>query len=514
MRATLAGRVYGVVGLVVVGTALVTLISWTSVKQLSLSSKRLGEVSLASVSTLYEVSRAFEQQGTLLGRAPSQSDLKQLDQLAKDHVNAGQNLKQKLLDLKKVDAQGALKDKIQAFEAELPALGECASNVFRLSKEFQQVEAVALAQTHGNTLQDRASSRLSQTMQAALEAAAAEPSQIVAKAEGANRLILGLSLAVLILGPLVSVLLVRRNVVRPVRLVADELALTLQKTVVGVQGIAQASQSLSAGAQNQAASLEETSASLEEMASMTARNTENAEKVKGLANQARIAGDNGAAEMKAMVEAMEAIRASSADIAKIIKTIDEIAFQTNILALNAAVEAARAGEAGMGFAVVAEEVRNLAQRSAGAARETADKIEAAVQRSVRGAQICTKVASSLDEILSRAREVDALAAEVAAASREQSQGIGQINSAIGEIDKVTQSTAGNAEQSANAAADLDLQSKALIESMHHLDVLVGRRGHDQLESKRAASVRRGEPHRPKTSPADSASESQQLTLQG
>lgn len=171
----------------------------------------------------------------------------------------------------------------------------------------------------------------------------------------------------------------------------------------------------------------------------------------------------------------------------------------------------------MGFAVVAEEVRNLAQRSAGAARETADKIEAAVQKSVRGAQICTKVASSLDEILARAREVDALAAEVAAASREQSQGIGQINSAIGEIDKVTQSTAGNAEQSANSAADLDLQSKALIESMHHLEVLVGRKCHDQpesTESKSVVSVPREEARRAKTSHGDLASESQQLTLQG
>jgi methyl-accepting chemotaxis protein len=146
--------------------------------------------------------------------------------------------------------------------------------------------------------------------------------------------------------------------------------------------IAGSGQALASGASQQAASLEETSASLEEMAGMTKRNAESAQNAKALAGQARVVVDNGAANMKQMSAAMDAIKTSSGEIAKIIKTIDEIAFQTNILALNAAVEAARAGEAGMGFAVVAEEVRALAQRSAQAARETADKIADATSRSI------------------------------------------------------------------------------------------------------------------------------------
>jgi methyl-accepting chemotaxis protein len=208
------------------------------------------------------------------------------------------------------------------------------------------------------------------------------------------------------------------------------------------------------------------------MSSMTKRNTENAQRAKDLANQARVAGDTGAADMKQMIVAMDAIKTSSADIAKIIKTIDEIAFQTNILALNAAVEAARAGEAGAGFAVVADEVRNLAQRCAQAAKETAGKIEDAVQKSNRGAEISDKVARSLDEIVTKARQVDELAAEVASASQEQTQGITQVNLAVSEMDKVTQSNAANAEESASAAEELNAQADALKDAVSELLALV------------------------------------------
>ena len=152
--------------------------------------------------------------------------------------------------------------------------------------------------------------------------------------------------------------------------------------ILGAAGqVSAASQSLAQGSGEQAASIEETSSSLEELASMTGRNAESAQKANDLAKQARRAAEKGAVDMQTMNAAMEAIKVSSDDIAKIIKTIDEIAFQTNILALNAAVEAARAGEAGMGFAVVADEVRNLALRSANAAsKETAAKIESAIGR--------------------------------------------------------------------------------------------------------------------------------------
>ena len=169
---------------------------------------------------------------------------------------------------------------------------------------------------------------------------------------------------------------------------------------------------------------------------------------------------------------MDAIKGASDDISKIIKTIDEIAFQTNILALNAAVEAARAGEAGMGFAVVAEEVRNLAQRSAQSAKETAGKIEDSVKKSEHGVQICGKVAQSLSAIVGKARQVDTLVAEIAQASKEQTQGIEQVNTAVSQMDKVTQSNAGNAEETAAAAEELSAQSVVLQDSVATLLALV------------------------------------------
>jgi methyl-accepting chemotaxis protein len=240
--------------------------------------------------------------------------------------------------------------------------------------------------------------------------------------------------------------------------------------------VSSASQSLAEGASEQAASLEETSASLEEMASMTKRNAENAQKATELAKEARQAADRGAADMQSMSAAMQAIKTSSDDIAKIIKTIDEIAFQTNILALNAAVEAARAGESGKGFAVVADEVRNLAQRSAQSAKETAAKIEGAIAKTAQGVEISSKVGQNLSDIVTKVRQVDGLVAEVSSASREQTQGIAQIGTAVSQMDKVTQGNAANAEESASAAEELNAQAECMKESVGELLRLVGRTG--------------------------------------
>ena len=236
--------------------------------------------------------------------------------------------------------------------------------------------------------------------------------------------------------------------------------------------VASASQSLAEGASEQAASLEETSASLEEISSMTKRNAESSRQAKELANQTRQAAETGASGMTELGNAMNAIKDSSAAIAKIVKSIDEIAFQTNILALNAAVEAARAGEAGAGFAVVAEEVRSLAQRSAQSAKETATKIAEAITCSENGVQISAKVAVSCGEIVAKARRVDELVAEIAAASIEQSQGIGHVTTAVAEMDKVTQSTAASAEESASAAEELNAQAQSMRESVVTLRKLV------------------------------------------
>jgi methyl-accepting chemotaxis protein len=260
-----------------------------------------------------------------------------------------------------------------------------------------------------------------------------------------------------VLGLIVAWLIIR-GITRPILSIARELATESAQTHSAAVQVSSASHEMADGASRQAAALEESSASLHEMASMTSRNSESAQSAKGLAAEARATADAGARDMTAMREAMTAIKSSSSEISKIIKTIDEIAFQTNILALNAAVEAARAGEAGAGFAVVAEEVRSLAQRSAQAAKETAAKIEDASAKSEQGATISGQVSASLDKIVERIRQLDEMVGGIAQASTEQSEGIGQLNQAVAGMDKITQSNAALAQQSATSAEEMKSQS--------------------------------------------------------
>ena len=255
--------------------------------------------------------------------------------------------------------------------------------------------------------------------------------------------------------------------------VAQDLGAGSRQIALATEQTAAASQSLASSATEQAASLEETSASLEEMTSMTKRTAANAQAAKELGNATRTAADTGTTDIQSMSLAMDEIKVSSDNIAKIIKTIDEIAFQTNLLALNAAVEAARAGEAGAGFAVVADEVRSLAQRSATAAKETAAKIEDSIQKSERGVQISARVSHSLGEIVAKARQMDELINEIAGATAEQSQGIGQVNLAITQLDQGSQSAAASSTQLASASASLRRQTASLHHSVHSLETLVG-----------------------------------------
>jgi methyl-accepting chemotaxis protein len=254
------------------------------------------------------------------------------------------------------------------------------------------------------------------------------------------------------------------------------------------------SQSLAQGASEQAASLQETSASGEELASMTRKNAENSQQAAVVMTSVSARVTDANRTLGGMVKSMEEIGESSNKISRIIKVIDEIAFQTNILALNAAVEAARAGEAGMGFAVVAEEVRNLAQRSAQAAKDTALLIEDSIQKSGEGSRRLGEVAGSIQSITEGATQVRTLVDEVDASSREQAKGIGQISKAIAQMDSVTQQTAANAEESASASEELNAQSQALMAVVEQLRALVG------ADSRQVAVVRRTKPVRKQPAP--------------
>ena len=228
--------------------------------------------------------------------------------------------------------------------------------------------------------------------------------------------------------------------------------------------ISDSSQSMATGASDQAASLEETSSTLEEMAAMTRQNAESTKQAETLAQEAGTFSDQGRESMTRMASAIDEIKESSDQTAKIIKTIDEIAFQTNLLALNAAVEAARAGEAGKGFAVVAEEVRNLAQRSAEAARDTNNLIEESQEKAMLGVKVSGEVADVLGRINDAVKRAGDLIREVAAASTEQAEGVEQINVAVAQMDQITQNNAANSEQAAAASEELSAQA-AELESM-------------------------------------------------
>ena len=295
--------------------------------------------------------------------------------------------------------------------------------------------------------------------------------QMLAAAQQTKLAVSLLSIVAVVLGIGLAVI-IARSIVVALRRIMDGLSVGSEQVSVAAGQVAQASQEMADGASSQASSLEETSATLEEMAAMTKQNARNAEEANDLSNGLQKVAQGGQQSMTRMTGAIEKIKDGADQTARIIKTIDEIAFQTNLLALNAAVEAARAGDAGKGFAVVAEEVRNLAQRSAEAAQDTAQLIDQSQANANGGVEVTQEVTGMLEEIVSSIGRVSELIDLVTKASDEQSRGVGEINNAVGSLDQTTQSNAANAEESASASEELSGQARELNDMVKALGCVI------------------------------------------
>jgi len=265
----------------------------------------------------------------------------------------------------------------------------------------------------------------------------------------------------------------RQSIVRPLLEVIRNTRTSSSETAEASKQIAATSQSLAQSATEQAASLEEISNSLAQVTEKTRKAADGAQQAKSLADETSSAAVRGGEDMARMEQAMGEIRTATQSVSRIVKTIDEVAFQTNILALNAAVEAARAGEAGSGFAVVADEVRSLAQRSAQSAKETATLVSEALERTVRGTQICGEVVARFKEIEDRGDPLNEAVGVIAYAAGDQRADIERVTTSVAEMNRVTQGVAANAEQSAAAATELNAQSEHLLDAIEALSSLVG-----------------------------------------
>jgi methyl-accepting chemotaxis protein len=349
---------------------------------------------------------------------------------------------------------------------------------------FQEIERLCAAEQFDGSLKaalDAAMAQANQMRTAVTDLVAALREQFADSAKrGREQTSLSYWIALTLIGICLvlgaAALLIVRQISKALRRVAEEMADGAEQVARAAGQVSSSSQALAQGASEQAASLEETSASTEEIHSMTQKNATNSNSATEFMSEAATKIEQANRVVDQMVASMKEINASSDKVAKIIKVIDEIAFQTNILALNAAVEAARAGEAGMGFAVVADEVRNLAQRCAQAAKDTAGLIEESIGKSNDGKTKLDQVTAAIHSITASSNAVKTLVDEVNVGSQEQARGIEQIAKAVTQMEQVTQKTAASAEESASASEQLSAQAETMRNIVEQLQGMVGGEG--------------------------------------
>ncbi len=297
----------------------------------------------------------------------------------------------------------------------------------------------------------------------------------------------GIALLTIIVTICVAVF-VSKSIAKPITHTVESLHGEAKQASSFSKQVAAASHSLAEGTSEQASALEETSATMEQILSMTKNNADHAGQANALMQEARRVVDEANVSMGAVISSMDEISKASEETAKIVKTIDEIAFQTNLLALNAAVEAARAGEAGAGFSVVADEVRNLAIRAADAARNTSELILGTTDKVKSGSGLVGKANESFSLVAENNRKAKELVSEIAAASKEQATGIEQVNRAIAEMDKVTQGNSATSEQCAAFASEMEALAIKMGELSEGLASLIGTSGRSPGQTSTAQSV--------------------------
>ena len=444
------------------------------------------DIEAASAAANHNAMNAGYEKGDLARRI--MLDAMELHRLQGVHINASSDA-----EMDKLDGQiKALDDRIQAeFKLLAPMANEkekaelATAEVAR--KEFMATTAEVQRLSHLNTnananalsmgaqriTLDLLDKQLTIITDAVAKSNAEQGKTSEATYRSARLLVLTISVVGILLAVTIAVT-ITIGLTRSLTRLIGQLNLASNQVSISADQVAQSSQQMAEGASQQASSLEEISSSLEEMSAMIKQNAEHTRTANDKAASARGAAELGRTAMGKMAGAISEIKTSSDQTAKILKTIDEIAFQTNLLALNAAVEAARAGEAGKGFAVVAEEVRNLAQRSAEAAKNTAALIERSQQNADNGVRVSGEVEATLQRIAAEIQQVAQLVEEVSVATGEQAQGIEQINLGIAQLNTVTQTNAANTEESASASEELTGQAQELGQMVETLVEIVGR----------------------------------------